>query len=71
MILLEGCSSERLGVRLAVVRAARLTWEPPSVPSSEVRCRRGRVVAATHGLEWPSFGWRVLSAASWPIGRVC
>ena len=61
-MLPEGCSSERLGVRL--------TWEPPSVPSSEVRCRRGRVVAATHGLEWPSFGWRVLSAASWPIGRV-
>ena len=67
----EVCSSERPGVRLAGARAARLAWEPPSVPSSEVRCTRGRVVAATHGLAWPSFGWRVLPAARWPIGRVC
>ena len=66
-----GCSSERPGVRLAGARAAQLAWEPPSVASSGVRYTRGRVAAATHGLAWPSFGWRVSPAARWPMGRVC
>ena len=66
-----GYSLERPGVRLAGARAAQLAWEPPSVASSGARCTRGRVAVATHGLGWPSFGWRVSPAARWPMGRVC